>query len=291
MGLSKDIEQIKYLMANFHNATSPESKLAILEDLDFYMHQIDNARDFVGLGGFETLVEPALRDVRDDNVTAAASVLLGSAVQSNDPVRRHVTTSGTIIQALTANLARSGQVPSKTIFALSALLRDNPAGVSAFVEGGGLDRLVTDVLVRTSSSADNDGQNVSSDIVRAKIKCLSFVSQLWSDNADTVDPGSEFCAVFEDAGLFGETAAMQSSGLPMDLGRTEVLSEVVSHFSKKCDLKSRPLVREWLAKATEAIQQEIEEEDEDKDFLEYLQKIMDNIASVTGGSGTNKTEL
>ena len=30
--LSKDIEQIKYLMANFHNATSPEAKLAILED-------------------------------------------------------------------------------------------------------------------------------------------------------------------------------------------------------------------------------------------------------------------
>jgi len=280
--LSKDIEQIKFLMANFHNATTAESKLAILDDLDFYMHQIDNARDFVTLGGFETLVEPALRSQDDDNVTAAATVLLGSAVQSNEPVRRHATDSGAIIQALTANLARTGQVASKTIFALSALLRDNPEGVAAFVKGGGLERLVTDVLVTSDSS---DG-SASSD-VRAKIKCLSFVSQLWSDNTDAVVPGEEFCLVFDDPGLFG-LEADEAAAAAFDLGRTEVLSEVVSRFDQKCDLGSRSLVRRWLARARQEIQQEIDDEDEDKDFLEYLQKIMDNIVSVRDGG---KSEL
>jgi len=282
--VSKDIEQIKYLMANFHNATSAENKLAILDDLDFYMHQIDNARDFVSLGGFESLVEPTLRSRDDDNVTAAASVLLGSAVQSNEPVRRHATNSGTIVDALMNNLARSGQVASKTIFALSALLRDNPAGVLAFVDAGGLDRLVSDVLVTSP-----DGIPSSADVnVRAKIKCLSFVSQLWSDNADTVHPGPEFCTVFDEPGLFGLSGGNGATAA-MDLGRTEVLSQVVSKFSSKCDLATKPLVREWLAKAKETVQQEIDDEDEDKDFLEYLQNIMANILSVQGGA--NKTEL
>ena len=38
--LSKDIEQIKYLMAYFQNASSVEAKISILDDLDYYMHQV-----------------------------------------------------------------------------------------------------------------------------------------------------------------------------------------------------------------------------------------------------------
>ena len=39
MVVSKDVEHIKHLMANYHNA-SIETKLVILEDLDYYMHQV-----------------------------------------------------------------------------------------------------------------------------------------------------------------------------------------------------------------------------------------------------------
>ena len=38
---NKDIDSIKHLMANYDNSTL-EEKLTILEDLDYYMHQIDN---------------------------------------------------------------------------------------------------------------------------------------------------------------------------------------------------------------------------------------------------------
>ena len=38
---NKDIDNIKHLMANYDNSTL-EEKLTILEDLDYYMHQIDN---------------------------------------------------------------------------------------------------------------------------------------------------------------------------------------------------------------------------------------------------------
>ena len=39
MIVSKDVEHIKHLMANYHNS-SIETKLVILEDLEYYMHQV-----------------------------------------------------------------------------------------------------------------------------------------------------------------------------------------------------------------------------------------------------------
>ena len=39
MMVSKDVEHIKHLMASYHNS-SIETKLVILEDLEYYMHQV-----------------------------------------------------------------------------------------------------------------------------------------------------------------------------------------------------------------------------------------------------------
>ena len=98
---NKDIENIKYLMLNYHNATS-ESKLVILEDLDYYMHQIDNARDFVSIGGLIKVVMPALRSLDEnpdletkssldsEKLVAKGAILLGSAAQSNVQVQNAV---------------------------------------------------------------------------------------------------------------------------------------------------------------------------------------------------------
>ena len=38
---NKDIDNIKHLMEKYENSTL-EEKLIVLEDLDYYMHQIDN---------------------------------------------------------------------------------------------------------------------------------------------------------------------------------------------------------------------------------------------------------
>ena len=98
---NKDIENIKHLMLNYHNATS-ESKLVILEDLDYYMHQIDNARDFVSIGGLIKVVMPALKSLDEgpdlatkssldsEKLVAKGAILLGSAAQSNVQVQNAV---------------------------------------------------------------------------------------------------------------------------------------------------------------------------------------------------------
>jgi len=267
--LSKDIEQIKFLMANFQNASSVEARVNILDDLDYYMHQIDNARDFVTLKGFEIIVAPSLRTTSDDNVTAMASVLLGSAVQSNSPVKDHVISIG-LMDALLSNVAgggRSVEVRSKTVFALSALLRNNPEGVRAFVAEGGPVKILDSLLV--------DATDVST--VRTRIKTLSFIAQLWNDNRDVVNPGPDYCRVFDQDSLFQNP----------DLGRIEVLSEVVKSFEGLCDLSTKPVVGVWLRSAKNLVQQEIDDEEDDQDFLDYLKKIRENLVSVI----EKKTEL
>lgn len=48
-------------MASYVNA-SLEEKLTILDDLEYYLHQYDNARDFVTAGGLESIVANALNE-------------------------------------------------------------------------------------------------------------------------------------------------------------------------------------------------------------------------------------
>ena len=211
------------------------------------------------LKGFETLVTPALQSSTNDNVTAMASVVLGSAVQSNEPVRDHAIKTG-LIDVLLSNVAgRSTEVTSKTVFALSALLRNNPEGVEAFVAAEGPAKILNSLVV-----------DVTDLTVRSRVKTLSFISQVWNDNRDTVNPGLGYCPVFDQASLF------QS----LDLGRIEVLSEVVKSFEALCDLNAKPVVSEWLIKAKDKVQLEIEDEEDDQDFLDYLKKILENIVSV-----------
>ena len=82
---NKDIDNIKHLMANYDNSTL-EEKLVILEDLDYYMHQIDNAQDFVTLNGLNKIILPALRSSEEDLV-AQGAIVLGSASQANTKVQ------------------------------------------------------------------------------------------------------------------------------------------------------------------------------------------------------------
>ena len=74
-------------MANYDNS-SLEVQLTILEDLEYYMHQIDNARDFVSLNGLTKIILPALQSLdKSEELVAKSAILLGSSAQANDIVQ------------------------------------------------------------------------------------------------------------------------------------------------------------------------------------------------------------
>ena len=90
MKLNKDVELIKDLMANYQNS-SIEGKINILEDLDYLLHQIDNAQDFVSLGGMNQIILPSLKSIEDsEEIVAKGAILLGSAAQANVKVQNAI---------------------------------------------------------------------------------------------------------------------------------------------------------------------------------------------------------
>ena len=90
MKLNKDVELIKNLMANYQNSSN-EGKINILEDLDYLLHQIDNAQDFVSLGGMNQIILPSLKSIADtEEIVAKGAILLGSAAQANVKVQNAI---------------------------------------------------------------------------------------------------------------------------------------------------------------------------------------------------------
>ena len=57
MQFNRDVEHIKVLIANYDNSTL-DDKIVILDDLDYYLHQFDNANDFIFLEGLPKVVIP-----------------------------------------------------------------------------------------------------------------------------------------------------------------------------------------------------------------------------------------
>ena len=52
--------------------------------------QVDNARDFITLGGLHQVVKPSLLDSSDPEIAAKTAILLGSAAQSNPSAQESI---------------------------------------------------------------------------------------------------------------------------------------------------------------------------------------------------------
>ena len=65
IAFNTEFEKVQVLLSQYANA-SREARLAILEDLEFYLHQYDNARDFVAVGGLEAVARPAMESQEEE---------------------------------------------------------------------------------------------------------------------------------------------------------------------------------------------------------------------------------
>ena len=67
----------------------------------------------------------------------------------------------------------------------------------------------------------------------------------------------------------------------LDLGRIEVLSDAIQTFNNNCDLMAKPALAGWMNKAKLTVASEIEDEEDDEDFLKYLKNIFETLTSVS----------
>ncbi|XP_077168861.1 nucleotide exchange factor SIL1 isoform X2 [Paroedura picta] len=101
MQLETDFEIMSKLINRFNSTTSTlEEKIAALYDLEYYVHQVDNAKDLLSLGGLQLLInglnstEPLLKEY--------ASFVLGAALSSNPRVQVAAVDGGALQKLLLA---------------------------------------------------------------------------------------------------------------------------------------------------------------------------------------------
>ncbi|KAM4678314.1 nucleotide exchange factor SIL1 [Discoglossus pictus] len=133
-----DFEIMTRIINTFNNSISTTAeKVNALYDLEYYVHQVDNAQNLFKLGGLQLLIN-SLNSTEPLLIEHAAFVL-GSALASNPKVQIEAFEGGALQKLLVA-LAMDHPlvVKKKALFALSSLLRQFPYAQRQFLKLGGL---------------------------------------------------------------------------------------------------------------------------------------------------------
>ncbi|GAB6024938.1 nucleotide exchange factor sil1 [Chamberlinius hualienensis] len=165
MNITTETEIIGSILENlFKNEVTEEEKIEAFKELEYYVHQYDNAQNFITMGGF-LLVLPAL-NATSENLKLAAADLIGSAMQGNPKVQVAAFDNG-LLQLLLHRLSiDSTKVKTKLLFALSTMIRHFPSAQKKFMDLGGMSLLT------------NFFQEDSEDVLKLQIKAINLIHDL-----------------------------------------------------------------------------------------------------------------
>ncbi|KAI0229250.1 Nucleotide exchange factor SIL1 [Lamellibrachia satsuma] len=139
--MKTDVEILKDLLEKYKQPDLSEDQIRpILTDLEYYLHQIDNAQNFVNLGGLQLI----MRDLNHTSevIRSETALVLGSSVQGNPKVQVAAMEAGAMQQLVRMSSQEpSNSVRSHVLYALSALVRHFPYAQQHFLQLGGLHAL------------------------------------------------------------------------------------------------------------------------------------------------------
>ncbi|XP_067313505.1 nucleotide exchange factor SIL1 [Pseudorasbora parva] len=141
MLVETDVQVMTKILNLFNNTNSTtDEKVKALLDLEYLVHQVDNAQNLVSMGGMQLVVN-ALNST-DIRLQESAAFVLGSAVSSNPSVQVEAVEGGALQKLLTLLATqRPMAVKKKALFALASLLRHFPFAQSHFLKLGGVQML------------------------------------------------------------------------------------------------------------------------------------------------------
>lgn len=133
-----DAEIVTELVEQFHRVSSTgEDVVDLLTQLEYHLHQFDNAMLFCDLGAMPVLLRCLNNSM--ENVRSEAALTLGSALQSNPKVQIAALENGAMNEVLRLLAMDSSMVVRKrAIYALSTMIRQFPYAQKHFLQLGGL---------------------------------------------------------------------------------------------------------------------------------------------------------
>ncbi|XP_072252385.1 nucleotide exchange factor SIL1 isoform X2 [Leuresthes tenuis] len=138
MLVETDVQIMRRLLDQFNSSnTTTEQRLSILLELEYLVHQVDNAQTLCSMGGLQFILEGL--NSSDIRLQESSAFVLGSALASNPAVQVRAVESGALQTLLTtlANVQSFG-VKKKVLFAVGSLLRHFPYAQRHFLSHGGL---------------------------------------------------------------------------------------------------------------------------------------------------------
>ncbi|XP_037253496.1 nucleotide exchange factor SIL1 [Falco rusticolus] len=136
--METDYEIMVKLISKFNSSASTlNEKVAALYDLEYYVHQVDNAKDFLSMGGLRLVIDGL--NSTEATLKEHAAFVLGAALSGNPKVQIEAIEGGAL-QKLLVILAMEQPlaVKKKALFALSSMLRHFPYAQQQFLKLGGL---------------------------------------------------------------------------------------------------------------------------------------------------------
>jgi len=281
MGMSiksdAQIMKVKIDLLKAENATE-EEKLNSLEDLEYYVHQIDNAVDLEKMHGFKVVID-FLNDSSVKLQEKAAKVV-GAAVQSNPKAQLAALEHGAMSLLLRqVSYSHSEQLRKTALFALSALVRANSRSQIVFLKFGGLETLMK--LIQQDSSR------------RLKIKSITLISDLVVEQNDVKQSMVKNGKMSENERTPLMRALVQQNWcdlLPVQLKAEDydsiekVLGAISASASDCREVFNKTDLRGMLVKIRSRFMKEIDQE-EDEDFRSYLRTFPERVDKIINDLG------
>ena len=166
LNMKTDMELLTKLINEFKETQDDVDKVTILEDLEYYVHQYDNALLFVDMGGLKDVIIPSLNS-SNPQIRLHSCLLLSGAAQSNPKFQISALESGLLETLLRmTTLDPDPSVSTKAFSALSAIMRNFPEAQNTLLRQGGLG-----VLVKLFNNEEKSYEKL-------KVKILTLISDL-----------------------------------------------------------------------------------------------------------------
>ncbi|GAB5566755.1 nucleotide exchange factor SIL1 isoform X2 [Prionailurus iriomotensis] len=145
--IETDMQIMVRLINKFNSSSSSlEEKIAALFDLEYYVHQMDNAQDLLSFGGLQVVInglnstEPLVKEYAAFVLGAAFSRFRAMLGNPRNPKVQVEAIEGGALQKLLVILATEQPLTAKkkVLFALCSLLRHFPYAQQQFLKLGGL---------------------------------------------------------------------------------------------------------------------------------------------------------
>lgn len=138
-----DAEIMADLIEKYKSLNEEEELIVVLEDLDFLVHQYDNAREFINQNGFQDIIYKNINSTKSVALKKETLKLMVSLLQNNIKPKMYALETGAInILLRLLSLETDVEIRSRALGSLSALLRAFPAAQQQFTENGGLSVLI-----------------------------------------------------------------------------------------------------------------------------------------------------